>query len=308
MVDLTVIILTYNEERHIVRAIDSVKGFARRIVVVDSYSSDATVDLARGQGAEVLQNRFVNQARQFNWAMEHAGLDSAWLMRLDADEVIEGDLGAEIARELPALGPEVVGVNLKRKHIFLGRWIRHGGRYPLVLLRIWRTGHGRVEDRWMDEHVVVGAGRIVTFGGGFADHNLNDLSYFTDKHNKYSTREAIEAIGRRRRLFEQRDSGLEHGGSAQARLKRRIKNHVYNKIPYPISATAYFLFRMIFQLGVLDGRAGLVYHGLQGLWYRFLVGAKVAEYEAQLAGIQGKDALLAKLSELTGHRVVDAKE
>ena len=170
---LAVIILTYNEERHIARALASVAGIASETIVIDSFSTDRTVELARANGAVVLQNKFVNQAKQFQWALDNAPISATWIMRLDADEVIEADLAARIRDELPRLNEEVVGVNLKRKHIFLGRWIRHGGRYPLVLLRIWRRGHGRVEDRWMDEHVVVWGGRTITFDGGFADHNLN---------------------------------------------------------------------------------------------------------------------------------------
>ncbi len=130
-----------------------------------------------------MQNPFINQARQFRWALDNAPLTGDWIMRLDADEIIEPDLAAEIVDRMPGLGPDVAGISLKRKHIFLGRWIRHGGRYPLILTRIWRRGQGRVEDRWMDEHVVVWGGRTVLFDKPFSDHNLNDLGFFTDKHN-----------------------------------------------------------------------------------------------------------------------------
>src|SRR6185369_17361847 len=135
------------------------------------------------------------------WALDHAPITADWVMRLDADEVIEPELAGEIAERLSGLSPSIAGVNLKRKHIFMGRWIRHGGRYPLVLLRIWRRGFGRIEDRWMDEHMIVSGGRTVTLDGGFADHNLNDLTFFTDKHNKYATREAIDVLNRRLHLF-----------------------------------------------------------------------------------------------------------
>jgi glycosyltransferase involved in cell wall biosynthesis len=297
--DLAVIILTYNEERHISRALASLGEIATEVFVVDSFSSDRTAELARAQGAIVLQNKFINQAKQFQWALDNAPVTASWIMRLDADEVIEADLAMRIRDELPRLADEVVGINLKRKHIFLGRWIRHGGRYPLVLLRIWRRGHGRIEDRWMDEHTIVWGGRTVTFDGGFADHNLNDLSFFTDKHNKYATREAIEIINERRRLF-RRDVDLLKQGSRQAAIKRWIKEKLYNRVPYQISAPAYFLFRMIPQLGFLDGKEGLVYHGLQGLWYRFLVGAKVQELEAAIAHIDDPKLICAELRRLTG--------
>lgn len=297
---LAVIILTYNEERHIARALASVAGIASETIVIDSFSTDRTVELARANGAVVLQNKFVNQAKQFQWALDNAPISATWIMRLDADEVIEADLAARIRDELPRLNEDVVGVNLKRKHIFLGRWIRHGGRYPLVLLRIWRRGHGRVEDRWMDEHVVVWGGRTTTFDGGFADHNLNDLTHFTDKHNKYATREAIEVISSRTGLRGEAATSVDKPGSRQAAFKRWIKERLYNRIPYQISAPSYFLYRVIFQLGFLDGKQGLVYHVLQGLWYRFLVGAKVTELETAVGHINDRSELRAELRRLTG--------
>src|SRR5258708_6574696 len=193
-----------------------------------------------------------------------------------------------------------VGVNLKRKPIFLGRWIRHGGRYPLLLLRIWRRGRGRIEERWMDEHMIVWGGRTVTFDGGFVDHNLNDLTFFTDKHNKYATREAIDVINQRRNLF-RRDIDLPaQGSSLQAAVKRFFKEKAYNHIPYQMSAPAYFVYRLIFQLGFLDGKEGIVYHGLQGLWYRFLVGAKVQELELAIAGLDDPAEIRAELRRRTG--------
>jgi glycosyltransferase involved in cell wall biosynthesis len=300
MVDLAVVVLTYNEERHIARALESVAGIAREIFVVDSFSTDRTVQLARSSGATVLQNKFINYSKQFQWALDHAPITASWIMRLDADELIEPDLAAKIRAELPTLGKDVVGVNLKRKHIFLGRWIRHGGRYPLVLLRIWRRGCGRIEERWMDEHMIVWGGDTVTFDGGFADHNLGDLTFFTDKHNKYATREAIDVINYRRKLFSCAAEMSAKGGSLQASLKRFVKERVYNRIPYQVAAPAYFLYRLIFQLGFLDGREGLVYHSLQGLWYRYLVGAKVYELELAIAGVEDPAEIRATLRRLTG--------
>jgi glycosyltransferase involved in cell wall biosynthesis len=297
---VAVIILTHNEARHIQRALASVGSFAREIFVVDSFSTDGTPELARAHGAIVLQNKFINYAKQFKWALENAPITAQWIMRLDADEVIEDDLAARIHEKLPSLPDDVVGVNLKRKHIFLGRWIRHGGRYPLVLLRIWRRGCGRIEDRWMDEHIVVWGGRTTVFDGGFTDHNLNDLTFFTHKHNCYATREAIDIINQRRNLFPRDASLPTQASSLQAGVKRFIKEGVYNHLPYQIGAPAYFLYRLIFQLGFLDGREGLVYHGLQGLWYRFLVGAKVAELEAAIADLQDPAAIRSELRRLTG--------
>ncbi|MDZ4360970.1 MAG: glycosyltransferase family 2 protein, partial [Variovorax sp.] len=305
---ITAIILTHNESRHIERAIRSIQAFTDQICVVDSGSTDATTDIAKRLGAEIYTHRFVNQAKQFQWALDTLDVHGEWVLRLDADEIIEPDLAREIAEKLPQLPADVVGVNLKRKHIFMDRWVRHGGRYPLMMLRLWRHGKGRVEDRWMDEHVVVWGGRTVTFDGGFADHNLNDLTYFIDKHNKYATREAIEVLNQRLGLFARDDALNAHSASFQASFKRWAKERIYNRIPFTISAALYFLWRYIFQLGFLDGRSGLVYHFLQGYWYRFLVGAELMELERAVAHLRDKKAICAELSRLTGHKLVAQSE
>lgn len=300
MVDLTVVILTKNEELHLERAIASVKPFANEVIVVDSYSTDRTCDLARSLGAAVFQNRFINQAKQFQWALDNCDIKTSWIMRLDADEVIEPDLVRRIQNELESLPAEVVGVNLLRKHIFLGRWIRFGGRYPVTLLRIWRVGHGRVEDRWMDEHVFVWGGRTVTFKGGFADWNLKDVTYFTDKHNQYATREAVQVLAEKYALFDSESGVSLKGASAQAAIKRFVKVKLFNRLPFTVSSFMYFVWRYVFQLGFLDGREGVVYHFLQGYWYRFLVGTKVLEFEKLLMQVEGRELRVQKLEEASG--------
>lgn len=298
---LTAIILAFNEEMHLARALASIASIADEVFVIDSFSTDRTVEIAEGMGARVFQNPFVNQAKQFQWALDHIPISGDWILRLDADEVIEPDLAANIRRTLPGLPADTVGINLKRKHIFLGRWIRHGGRYPVTLLRLWRRGQGRVEDRWMDEHVVVWGGRTITLEGGFADHNLNDLTYFIDKHNKYATREAVEVLNQRHR-FLKHDIGLTaDSASKQAAGKRFVKEKIYNRIPAPLAALLYFLYRYVAQLGFLDGREGLAYHFLQGFWYRFLVGAKVTELEHAVAPVADDPVrLCSELQRLTG--------
>jgi glycosyltransferase involved in cell wall biosynthesis len=301
--DLTVVILTKNESLHIGRALENIKGLAKDVIVVDSFSTDDTVAIAKAHGAVVLQNKFINQAKQFQWALDNADISGQWVMRLDADELIEADLHAELQQKLPTLPADVVGINLKRKHIFMGRWVRHGGRYPLILLRIWRNGHGRIEDRWMDEHMMVWGGRTITLNGGFADHNLNDITFFTTKHNAYATREALDVLIQRRNLAPRDEALNTKSASAQAAIKRRLKETLYNRLPFTVSALLYFMWRYIFQLGFLDGRSGLVYHFLQGYWYRFLVGAKLMELEQSIHGLQARDAIAERLLLLTGHDI-----
>ena len=274
--------------------------------MVDSGSTDDTVAIAEANGARVLHHPWRKYAEQFQWALDNVGTEAEWVMRLDADEVIEADLAARIGEELPRLPADVVGVSLDRRHIFMGRWIRHGGRYPLRLLRIFRRGHGRIEQRWMDEHIIVEGGRTVHLAGGLADHNLNDLSYFIAKHNGYATREAIDVLNQRLGLFGG-DAALGAGsGSRQAERKRWIKERVYNRLPFPVASLGYFLWRYVGQLGFLDGREGLVYHLLQGFWYRLprrrqAAGARAWHSRADRQGgnpgaTRGVDGIEAKLT------------
>ena len=297
---LSVVILTYNEAKHIARAIRSVAPLNAQVLVVDSFSTDGTVDIARDAGAQVVLNRFVNQAQQMQWALLNLPVATSWVMRLDADEVLTPDLVDEINLRLPTLPSDVTGVNLKRRHIFLGRWIRHGGRYPVTLLRIWRRGMARVEQRWMDEHMVLLRGNAVTFKHDFCDENLNDITFFTDKHNSYATREAAEVLLTKLGLAEA-DAGIsERYSSFQALAKRALKEKVYNRLPLWSGPLGYFLTRYVLQGGVLDGKAGLIYHVLQGFWYRFLVSAKIVEYEQQVQGVSGLDERLSTLERVTG--------
>jgi glycosyltransferase involved in cell wall biosynthesis len=305
MCDLSIVVLCRNEERHIERLLRIASDLGCRTFVVDSYSTDRTVALAESLGASVVQHRFVNYALQFQWALDNLPVESEWVMRLDADETLTPELVEEIRRRLSELPPDVTGVNLRRRHVFLGRWIRHGGRYPLTLLRIWRRGAARIEQRWMDEHMVLLNGRAVTFDHDFSDHNLNDLTFFTEKHNVYATREAIDVLLRRHHLRVVDKALSSQSASLQAAAKRWIKERVYNRLPFWLGPLGYFLYRYFVQFGFLDGREGLAYHCLQGFWYRFLVAAKILEFDRSLSALPDRRGRLQALARLTGYRAAD---
>lgn len=275
---VTVIVLTLNEARHIERALRSVAPMADRCVVVDSGSTDDTVARALAMGAKVLTHPFVNQARQFNWALDQLPPDTSWVFRLDADEVVSEALAAEIANRLPYLPDSVAGLTVPRRIAFLGRPIRHGGLFPVHILRLFRNGRGRSEDRWMDEHITVD-GRIVALSGELLDDNLNPLGWWIDKHNRYASREVLEVL-----LAERRgdDDGAAVAMGRQAVAKRWLKRNLYAPMPFGLRAFAYFLYRYLLRGGFRDGYSGLVFHVLQGFWYRFLVDAKLYEMRRHL--------------------------
>jgi len=298
VLNIAVIILTHNEEHHIGRAIASVRDLCREIFIVDSGSTDKTLLIAKKGGAQVLSNAWINYAAQFQWALDNAPISADWVMRLDADEVVGSDLATNIMKTLPTLPSSVTAVKLDRRHIFMGRWIKHGGRYPLSLLRIWRRGSARIENRWMDEHIVQLYGTSIEIKGEFSDVNLGDLTFFTDKHNKYATREALDVLIHRHNIFNL-DNALIHGGAGQDSKKRGLKEKIYNRLPFGFGPVLYFLYRYIIQLGFLDGVEGAIYHGLQGLWYRYLVDCKIVELETAMKGAHTRDEKIAILEQRT---------
>ena len=276
---LTTVILTHNESLHIRRVIASAVQVSDQILIVDSFSTDDTVEIAQALGARVVQHEFVNQAQQMQWAMDQDFIQTPWVMRMDADEYLTETLAQEIKSKLPTLPNEVSGVVLKRQVHFMGRWIKHGGYYPTSLLRIWRTGHAVIEQRWMDEHTILTQGTSIHFKHDFVDDNLNHLTWWTQKHNQYSTREAADILNRKYNLSTELQGVTTPAGTKQATTKRWYKNNLYLRLPLFFRAFLYFQYRYWIKLGFLDGTKGLVWHFLQGFWYRFLVDAKLLQIE-----------------------------
>jgi glycosyltransferase involved in cell wall biosynthesis len=301
MNNLTIVVLTFNEELHIQRCLISVSKLNANIVVVDSYSTDDTTTLASDLGAEVVVNAFVNQAQQFQWAMDNCNVDSEWVLRLDADETIDEELISNINDFIENDGYGCNGAIFHRKHIFLGKWVKHGGRYPLPMLRLFRRGTAHVEQRWMDEHIVLDSGSSKVLKGGFEDNNINSVGWFIDKHNKYATREMVDIM--MKRLSNDVAEGITHGTGFSIRFKRFIKENMYNKLPYFVRPTLYFLYRYFIQLGFLDGARGFAYHFMQGFWYRTLVDLKCMEVERLMVGCSSNEEKIEILEKYSGYKL-----
>lgn len=272
---LTIIILTYNEEKHIERCIESLKELKGNIVVVDSYSDDKTVELAELKGAKVIQNKWTNHSRQFNWALTQIDGDTDWVFRIDADEIITPELSNEISSKLSKLNSHINGIFINRIIYFQGSKIRYGGLYPIRILRIFRFGFGKCENRWMDEHIKV-SGSTINLKNNLIDNNLNSLSWWIDKHNIYSSKEAIDSLNLEYKFMNSDSIAHLNNSSATAR-KRWVKEKFYSKLPLGIRSFFYFTYRYFILIGFLDGKNGAVFHYLQGFWYRYLVDLKIKE-------------------------------
>lgn len=270
---LTVFILTFNEARHIERAIASLAPFTARVVVVDSGSTDGTRELAAAAGADVFEHPWSNHSRQINWTLANTGIATDWTFRLDADEVVLPELAAQLAR-LDSLPADIAGYTVNRRIHYLGRWLRHGGLYPVRTLRLFRTGRGSCEDRWMDEQILVD-GVVGHIDADIADINLRNVGWWVEKHNDYATREAIEDLIGGGALARQFDAAGRM--EPRARFRRWAKLRVYRGLPFGFRAFMLFIYRYIFRLGFLDGWQGLSFLVLQAYWFRLLTDVKTRE-------------------------------
>src|SRR3989344_5575386 len=273
---ISVIILTYNEELNIGNCLKSVADWANEIIIVDSFSADKTLEIAKKHTNKIAQRTFVNQAEQFNWALDNLEIKNEWILRLDADEYLTEELKKEIADNL--MTPNVVkadinGFYIKRRVYFMGRFIKYGGYYPAWVLRLFRKGKARSEERKMDEHLVLLEGKAERLKNDFIDDNKKNLSWFIQKHNNYASREA-EELSRKTKESQKYGNGKGKGPDAG---RRWLKDNFYYRLPLFCRAYLYFCYRYFIRLGFLDGKEGLIFHFLQGFWYRFLVDAKIYE-------------------------------
>ncbi len=277
MRSLAIIVLTYNEERNLPACLESIRSLDAQVFVVDSGSTDATIRIARENGCDVVMHPFENYAAQRNWAFDNLPITSPWTLCLDADERLTAALAAEIAAVLAQGDTQHDGYMLRKRTVFMGRWLRHGGQYPAYHLRLFRTGLGRCEDRLYDQHFVV-TGTIDVLNNDYIDVITSDIASFVARHNRWAALEA-EEIWRK----DHPDFSVPRF-TVQARLlgtaiqrKRFIRNDLYLRLPLFVRPFLLWIYAYIIRLGFLDGIEGLIFYTLQRLWFRFLIDAKMWE-------------------------------
>lgn len=273
--DITTIILTYNEELHIRRCLENVCPFSKKVYVIDSPSTDRTVEICREfPNVEVVVHKYPgNQAEQFNWAIDNLMIDTEWILRLDADEYLLPELVEELREKLPSIGESVSALSLSLARAYCGRVLHHGIVNGIWITRIFRTGKARYERRLMDEHLLVD-GEIARMKHQFVDDNRITIGQFTLKHEGYASREAALLLDAEYQLT---DTGALSPDYGEEVRKKRAQKERYARMPLFWRSFGYFLYRYIFRLGFLDGTEGFMWDFLQGWWYRTLVDAKVYE-------------------------------
>jgi glycosyltransferase involved in cell wall biosynthesis len=276
---LTVVVLTYNEERNLSACLESVAGWASEIFVVDSGSDDRTVAIGEAYRAKVVTHSFESHAKQWRWALENLPLSTEWVLALDADQRATVDLREEISKVVLAGGDEnrrLAGCFVRRKQIFRGRWIKHGGYYPKYLLKLFRRDRVWLEERELVDHHFYARGAVAKLRHDLVEDNQNeaDISVWLAKHIRYASLQAEEEF---RRAKDDRRGSRQPSllGAPDARMLwfKRIWEH----LPLYVRPCLYFLYRYVVRLGFLDGKEGFVFHVLQGFWYRLLVDIKLDE-------------------------------
>jgi glycosyltransferase involved in cell wall biosynthesis len=287
---VTVVVLSFNEERNLAACLESVAGFAAEMFVVDSGSTDRTTAIAARFGARVVTHPFDTHARQWAWALDTLPIGGDWILALDADQRVSPELRAAILDHLRAPGAGT-GCYVARRQVFRGRWIRHGGYYPKYLLKLFRRDAVALHDGDLVDHHFQVSGELRTLAGDLIEDNLNEAAIFDwiAKHNRYARLQAAEELART--SGDVRGRWLGTPDERTARMKG-----LWAKLPLYVRPAAYFFYRYILRLGFLDGKEGFVFHFLQAFWYRTLVDINIDELQArrrqEVAGLPSEPPLL----------------
>jgi glycosyltransferase involved in cell wall biosynthesis len=282
---VSVIVLTYNEGRNIQDCLRSVVGWASEIIVVDSGSTDATRDLASRYTDHLIEHPFENYSRQRNWAQNNLPLQYEWVFHIDADERVSPELADSLlAFFRSGQADRVNGAMFSRRTVFMGRWIRHGGHYPVFHTRLYRRDQGRCEDRLYDQHFIV-TPPVAKLTGDLIDVLTSELDVWSARHIRWAAAEADEM----QRAAEDRPGqivpALTNGPVAR---RRWLRTRVFGRSPLFMRAFLYFFYRYVVRRGFLDGAEGLIFHFLHGCWYRFYIDAKIWEHTRN-GGIPAQD-------------------
>lgn len=275
--DFSFIILSYNEAQHLPRLLKSIEGLGASVYLLDSGSTDDTVSIAQAYSAEIAVHSFENHPKQWDFALKHFKINTPWTIGLDADQIVSQELFELLKTFRDEDFKTTNGIYFNRKNIFKGTWLKYGGYYPFYLLKMFRTGIGFSDiNENMDHRFQVEGATQIWKSGYLIEENLkeNEISFWIQKHNRYSDLLAIEEV---ERIHQFRSATIKSSffGSPNER-KAWFKERWY-QLPRYWRPCIYFTYRMIFQLGILDGKNGVIFHFLQGFWFRLVVDVKIEE-------------------------------
>jgi len=262
---------------HLPRLLQSIKDLDAPVFVLDSGSTDKTIAIAEGFGAKVLHNPFENHPRQWDFALKNFPVQTPWVICLDADQIVTPELKQRLAQFKDDDFADVSGIYFNRKNFFKGRQIRHGGYSPIYLLKMFRFGTGYSDlNEHMDHRFIVPGKTIIWKDGYILEENLkeNNISFWIAKHNRYSDLVAHEEV---ERMMQIRSQTIKPHFWGSPDERTAWLKQLWWQLPRYVRPMLYFIYRMFFQLGILDGRTGVIFHFLQAFWFRLVVDIKIDE-------------------------------
>lgn len=277
MPDFSFVILSYNEEIHLPRLLKSIKGLDASVYVLDSGSTDRTLEICREFGVIVQQHAFENHPKQWHAALNSFPVSTPWTIGLDSDQIVTPELFQRLQNFKDEEYQGINGIYFNRKNFFKGKWIKYGGYYPKYLLKMFRTGVGYSDlNENMDHRFIVPGKTMIWKDGHILEENLkeNEISFWIAKHNRYSDLVASEEIERMKQIRTQTVKGNLFGNPDE---RIAWMKSIWWKLPLGLRPFLYFFYRMVFQLGILDGGRGILFHFLQGFWFRLIVDVKIRE-------------------------------
>ena len=265
---VSVMIFTYNEEIHLRSCIGSL-NWAAEVIVVDSYSSDATERIARELGARFFQNQFSGFGTQRNWALDHCGPANEWILMLDADERVPPELASEITKVVESRPEQVGAYRLKRRFYMWGRWLRYSSLYPNWVVRLVHRDRVRYVDRGHAETQTV-EGEIAELHCDLIDENKRSIDEWFARQNRYAAREAE---------YELANEALTAGWRALLSRDPLRRRAAVKRLSWrmPLRPLFYFCYAYIWRGGFRDGRDGLVFCFMKALYQGMIV---VKKYDA----------------------------
>jgi len=271
---ISVIFLTFNDEKLIQDGLNSVADWVDEIYIVDSGSTDKTLDIVKGYTDKIVSHPFENYAAQRNWAQKNLALANEWVFHIDADERVTPELHISIEKLFKQQSlKELDGVMFPRRTVFMGRWIRYGGHYPVYHMRLYRKHKGHCEERLYDQHFT-NEGKVIRMSGDLIDVISTSLESWTLRHVRWAGLEVQQ------QMRQASPTGINNNLTGTVIERRRwLKSNVFGRLPLFFRVFAYFFYRYILRFGFLDGVEGLVFHFLQGFWFRFYIDARL--WEAQ---------------------------
>ena len=283
MKDITAIVLTQNEEQNIRECIKSVEGFVKRVVVVDSGSTDKTLEIAKELGADVYYNKFDYYARQFNWGIDNTNIDTEWILRLDADERFTPELNAELSKIIDEhQGDDVNGITISADLYFMGKFLKHGAKTRKRKMMLFKTGIGRIEDRKRDAHSIISEGTSVAAKNKFIHYDFKDLDTYVRKLDWYAIREMQD-------YFDNLNSSDIISDKVLKKVRKK-KFGIYYKMPSFLRCWLLFIYAYIIRGNFLNGVEGYVFTYLSVFYYRTLVDAKIREQKQTNKPLQEMEA------------------